>query len=321
MPVVARPRSTPSRSTPSASRATLALVVASVLWGTTGTAASFFPTVVSPLAIGACTMLVGGLLLFLVSARPSLAALRSGPLLGWMVVGAAGVVVYPLAFYSGMNLAGVAIGNVVALGSGPVFAAALEWAWERRRLGTRGLVSTAMAVVGVAALGLFGHSDVGARGGTVLPGVALGLLAGFAYALYTYSSTRAIGLGGSGRAVMGATFGLGAIGLVPVLLATGAPLAASAHSISIAAYLAIGPMFVAYLFFGSALGRLRSSAVTTITLLEPVVATFLAVFVVGERLAGVGWAAIGLILAGVVVLATGRSPGDGPRQAGDPGPI
>jgi DME family drug/metabolite transporter len=141
----------------------------------------------------------------------------------------------------------------------------------------------------------------------VLAGVLLGLLAGFAYALYTYSSTRVIRLGHSGRAAMGATFGLGALGLLPVLLLTGAPILSSAINIGIAAYLAIGPMFVAYVFFGLGLGTLRSSAVTTVTLLEPVVATVLAVIVVGERLTLVGWMSTLLILAGVTILASARS--------------
>ena len=51
-----------------------ALILASLLWGTTGTAASFLPDSVSPLAVGASTMAVGGVLLFVVSARPALAA-------------------------------------------------------------------------------------------------------------------------------------------------------------------------------------------------------------------------------------------------------
>ena len=51
-----------------------ALILASMLWGTTGTAASFLPDSVSPLAVGASTMTIGGLLLFAVSARPALAA-------------------------------------------------------------------------------------------------------------------------------------------------------------------------------------------------------------------------------------------------------
>lgn len=116
-------------------RAALALILASILWGTTGTAASFLPADVSPLAIGSATMGVGGLLLFALSMRPSLSALRDPAARRWLSVGAAGVIVYPLAFYAVMDLAGVAIGNVVALGSGPVIAAFFECALERLRPG------------------------------------------------------------------------------------------------------------------------------------------------------------------------------------------
>jgi drug/metabolite transporter, DME family len=290
-----------------------ALVLASLFWGTTGTAASFLPDDVSPLAIGASTMAIGGLLLFAVSPRSAVAVLWNSRSRRWALVGAIGVFVYPLAFYSAMNLAGVAIGNVVALGSGPVFAALLEWIVERRALSRRWAVSTLIAVVGVALLATGGRTDV-ATSARLVPGVALGLLAGFAYALYTYCSSRALErvtghVPHDGRAVMGAMFGVGALALTPVLLATGAPLLQSAATVSIAGYLAVGPMFVAYLLFGFGLTFIRSSAATTITLLEPLVATLLAVLVVGERIAPLGWVGLALILVGVAVLLTARQRG------------
>lgn len=290
----------------------LALVAASIFWGTTGTAASFFPDTVSPLAVGASTMTFGGLLLFAVSARSSLGAIRDRRARPWLLLGAIGVFVYPLAFYTSMDLAGVAVGNVVALGSGPVFAAILEWVFERARLSLRWLASTVIAVSGITALGLGGHADAAADASGVGSGILLGLLAGLAYALYTYSSTRAIRVGHGGRSVMGGMFGLGAVGLAPVLIVTGAPLVQSSSTVSIAAYLVIVPMFVAYLLFGFGLVRLRSSTATTITLLEPCVATVLAVIVVGERLSVLGWIGLGLILVGVTVLATARQRDEPP---------
>ncbi len=286
----------------------LALVAASVLWGTTGTAASFLPDNVSPLAIGASTMALGGILLFAVSARSAVAALRDGCARRWLAIGAVGVFVYPLAFYSAMDASGVAIGNVVALGSGPVFAAIFEWIWERRGLSARWLVATAVAVVGIVLVSFGRPTDDTAGGSGVGAGVLLGLLAGAAYALYTYASSRAIAVGHDGRSVMGGMFGLGAVALLPVLLALGAPLLQSAQSVGIAAYLAIGPMFVAYLLFGYGLTHLRSSMATTVTLIEPLVATLLAVIVVGERLQLVGWVGLTLILAGVTVLIAARQP-------------
>jgi len=284
----------------------VALVAASVLWGTTGTAASLLPQNVSPLAIGASTMTLGGILLFAVSAPSAVAALRDPAARRWLFVGAVGVFVYPLAFYSAMDQAGVAIGNVVALGSGPVFAAVFEWLWERRGLSARWTVATAVAVTGIALLAFGRPADDSSAGKNVAAGVLLGLLAGVAYALYTYASSRAIGLGHSGRSVMGGMFGVGALALLPVLMALGAPLLQSPQSIAIAAYLAVGPMFVAYLLFGYGLTRMRSSVATTVTLVEPVVATVLAVVVVGERLEFGGWLGLALILAGVTVLITAR---------------
>jgi DME family drug/metabolite transporter len=290
----------------------LALVLASLLWGTTGTTASFLPDDVSPLAIGASTMGIGGILLFLASARGAIGVLRDRTARRWVALGAAGVFVYPLAFYAGMDLAGVAVGNVVALGSGPVFAALLEWLWERHPLSGRWAVSTGLAVLGIVMLGIGKQVDAGAGPLDMVAGVGLGLVAGLAYALYTYASSRAIGLGQPSRGVMGSMFGLGAVLLMPVLLVTGAPLLQSWNTVGIAAYLAIGPMFVAYLLFGIGLRGVRSSAATTITLLEPVVATVLAVLIVGERLAPIGWAGLALVLIGLTVLVTARR---GPKMA------
>jgi len=297
-------------------RATLAIVVASLLWGTTGTAASFLPDAVSPLATGAATMGVGGILLFATAPRASLAVLSSRIARPWIALGAIGVVVYPLAFYSGMHLAGVAIGNVVALGSGPIVTAVLERVVERHPLSRRWAVATVLAIVGMALLAFARHPGETADAG-VAPGIALGLLAGVAYGLYTYASARVIGAGAGSRGAVGAVFGCGAVLLIPVLLVTGGPLLSGADTIGIAAYLAVGPMFVAYVLVGLALRVLRSSTVTTIALLEPVVATVLAVAVVGERLEPLAWLGIVAILVGIVVLVTARPPGPGRRAALD----
>lgn len=293
----------------------VALLLASLLWGTTGTSATFLPADVSPIAVGASTMGIGGVLLFVTAPRMSWSVLRDPRALRWVALGAVGVFVYPLAFYSAMNLAGVAVGNVVALGSGPAFAALYEWLGERHPLSRRWALSTGLAIVGIVLLA-FGRDTGGAglSAGT-LPGVGLGLLAGAAYALYAYASSRAIGLGRPSRGVMGGMFGIGAMLLLPVLIVTGAPLLQSWSTVGIAGYLALGPMFVAYLLFGIGLRTVRSSAATTITLLEPVVATILAVLVVGERLSAIGWIGLVLVFAGLAALVTARR---GPKSAARP---
>jgi DME family drug/metabolite transporter len=65
-------------------------------------------------------------------------------------------------------------------------------------------------------------------------------------------------------------------------------------------------MFLAYLLFGYGLRTIRSSSATTLTLLEPVVATLLAVAVVGERPGPVAWTGLALIVLGITVLVAAR---------------
>lgn len=205
------------------------VLLASVLWGTTGTAATFAPSV-GPLAIGAVAMGLGGLLQALVAAprirreAPLLRARRGTVLLGALSVGA-----YPLAFYSSMHLAGVAVGTVVSIGAAPLASALIERVVDGRRLTRRWTAGAALGLSGTvllcAAEAAGAHSGAGGRSAaqTVL-GVGLGLVAAVTYALYSWAAHRLISRGvGSGPA-MGAVFGLGGLLLMPVLLATGAPL-------------------------------------------------------------------------------------------------
>ena len=58
--------------------------------------------------------------------------------------------------------------------------------------------------------------------------------------------------------------------------------------------MALIPMFLGYLCYGFGLSKISASMATTITLLEPVVATILAMLIVGEYLSIIGW--IGMLL-------------------------
>ncbi|MCX4966781.1 DMT family transporter [Streptomyces sp. NBC_00654] len=300
----------------------LCVLVASVLWGTTGSAATFAPAV-GPLAIGAVAMGLGGLLQTLVAGRriaaeaPRLREERSAVLLGGI-----GVAIYPLAFYSSMRLAGVAVGTVVSIGSAPLASALIERVVDRRRLTRRWMLGAGLGLSGTVLLCLGeaarAHSAPG-RGSAreTLLGVGLGLLAAFSYALYAWAAHRLISRGVSSGAAMGSVFGLGAVLLVPVLLATGAPLLDSWPNAAVGLYMALVPMFIGYVLFGWGLRHITASTATTLTLLEPAIAAVLAVLVVGERLPPLGWVGIALVVACLAVLTmpsrpAPRTPADGP---------
>lgn len=286
----------------------LLVLAASLLWGTTGTAATFAPGV-GPLAIGAVALGVGGLLQAVV-AGPALARAIPHLRARWPLVAFGGVAVfaYPLAFYSSMHLAGVTIGTVVSLGSAPVFAAFFDWVAERRRPTRKWLIAAALGLAGMAVLSVFGGGDGGDAGGgsgaggtgQVGLGVALGLLAGVSYAAYAWAAHRLIGPAVSSRVAMGAVFGLGGLLLMPVLAVTGAPFLESWQAFGVGAYMALVPMFLGYVLFGLALKHVDATTATVLTLSEPLIAAGFAALIVGERLSGaalVGVALIGVSLA------------------------
>ena len=301
----------------------IAITITALLWGTTGTAATFAPEV-SPLAIGAAALGIGGLLQAVIAA-PALRAKRSAlrPQARPILTGAVAVAVYPLAFYSSMHLAGVAIGSVVSLASAPIASGLLERIIVHRPLSRWWIISASLGAQGSIMLCASNYDAPGASLGTTAAGVALGLVAGLAYAIYSWAAHRLMRSGIGRAASMGSVFGLGGLMLMPVLLLTGAPILHSAGNFAVAAYMALVPMFLGYVLFGYGLTKVPASTATTVTLTEPAAATLLAVLVVGERLGPLGWAGLLVIGAVLVILAvapTNESRGSqawSPAQTGE----
>lgn len=291
------------------------IAVSSLLWGTTGTAATFAPGV-GPLAVGAAAFSIGGVLQAVFASRGL--ALATGALrTNWRMVltGAGAVLIYPLAFYTSMHLAGVASGTVVSLASAPVAAGLLERLTGGRPLARRWMLAAGLGAVGAMLLCV---SPTGASVSSMtstLLGVGLGLVAGLTYATYSWAA-HALMQAGVGRAAsMGAVFGLGGLLLVPILLVTGAPLLASSRAVLVIAYVALVSVFLGYLLFGFGLMRVTAATATTVTMLEPAVAAVLAVVVVGERLSTLGWTGLGLVAAVLVILSTATAkPSDMPED-------
>ncbi|MFT3660168.1 MAG: EamA family transporter [Gordonia sp. (in: high G+C Gram-positive bacteria)] len=286
--------------------ASASVLAAAALWGTTGTAAAFAPDV-SPPTVGAVAMGVGGLLQAAVNA-PALRRhgreIRAN--LGVVVLGALCVFAYPLAFYTSMRIGGVALGTTVSLASAPLASAVIERFTDRRRLGARWLTACALGIAGSALLSL---SHGGDGDGSVLLGVALGLVAGGTYAGYSWALRRLMRRGVPRSAFAGVVLGAGGVALLPVIAAHGGRLAEAAPlSWWMLAYLAVVPMFLGYVLFSRGLGGIDATTATTLTLIEPAVATVLAVTILHEHLPAAGWVGMALLVAALAVLT--RPGGD-----------
>ncbi|MBE4578897.1 EamA family transporter [Vibrio navarrensis] len=273
-----------------------AILLACILWGTTGTAASFTQAV-SPLATGAFAMGVGGLLQALLAGkiiayqRRQLWQFRSA-----LLCSSLALAVYPLAFYTSMQLAGVAVGTVVSIASAPFFTVLIERLFGKGlSISRRWWQSFATGALGIALLAGAKTPMHAQSGNDYLFGIALGLVAGLAYAIYSWVAKAMIVQGVKSQAAVGAIFALGALLLLPSLALTGENLFANPLNSSIALYMAVFPMCAGYLLFGYGLRHVEVHNANLLTLFEPVVASLLAVWIVGETISLLGWLGIALI--------------------------
>lgn len=294
----------------------IAILIASFLWGTTGTVASFAPDV-SPLAIGAFAMGIGGLLQALLAYRNLVNdGAHLWQLRRYVLIGALGIATYPLAFYTSMSLAGVAIGTVITIGSAPFFTALLEWLISKNSPVNRiWCVSLGLGITGIA---LLAFSDVtpthlDRASGATLWGVVLGLIAGASYAVYAWIGKHMIECGVHSKASISSMFGVSAMILLPSLSITGDHLFATPNNATVALYMAIIPMFCGYVLFGFGLKTIHASTATILTLFEPVVAAMFAVSIVGERIEAWGW--LGMTLIGFCLVLQARQQARSALQA------
>ncbi|EXL06369.1 membrane protein [Brucella anthropi] len=297
-----------------------AIIVASTIWGTTGTAATFAPEV-GAAAIGAAAMGLGGLAQAAIAWR-GLIASRKALADQWRVllVGAVCVAIYPLAFYGSMRMAGVTIGTVISLGSAPLLSAGIEYRQSGFRPSLRWLAGAIIGIVGMVLLSMSedGGGHASSAEGSTLMGALVGLVAGFTYALYSSCARQLMQGGISSTTAMGATFGIGGLLLMPVLLATGGPFLASWNNAAVGLYMAFVPMFLGYVCFGYGLSRVETSVATTITLFEPVVAAFFAVVIVGERLSALGWFGVLLVVICLVCITIPTRSQKAPLEVPEP---
>jgi DME family drug/metabolite transporter len=278
-----------------------------MLFGTTGTAQALGAHGLSPPVVGGLRIAVGGSLLAGAALargrwRPS-RALIAGRRLPAALIGMAGVASYQVCFFSGVATTGVALGTLVAIGSGPVCAGLLglgigerpTWRWA---------VATALAVSGGAVLLLAGRSA------DVVPlGLLLAFGAGLSYAVFTVAGRHLVATGTDSVDAVTVFFAGAALLLLPAWVGRDLDALAAPSALATIAWLGVFATAVAYLLFARGLRSLPAASVTTLTLAEPLTAALLALFVLGERPVPLGWLGAALITAGlVVVVVTRKNP-------------
>ena len=282
------------------------------LIGSIGTAAALGPDSLSAVTIGSWRAVIGAVGLAAVASIRGQAPWRYRLPSRWLVIGAVGVAGSQIAFFEAVTRTGVAVGTLVAIGTGPVAAGAIDWLVHRHRPHGRWLLGVAVALAGVVLLS-------GGAAEVVWSGVAFGVLAGCAIPLFGFAA-QGLMRDRPLLPAMATVVGSGAVLLLPSALVSVEAAFGDVEAAATVVYLGLVTVTAAQTLWGAGLQRLSLSVVLAVTLLEPAVAATLAMTVLDEPLTAGLAAGICLVIAGVAITSfnpathsAGRGGGKGKR--------
>jgi len=275
------------------------VLLAAILWGTTGTAQAFAPKTASSLAIGAIRLSLGGAILLIL-------ALTKGSLSGgnWprvaTVIAALGMAAYQPFFFAGVAKTGVAAGTMVTIGSAPIIAGLFGFIVRGERPGHRWVIATALAILGcVLLLTSRNRLSVDASG------FVMAICAGLSYATYAVANKKLLE-NHPPEAAIAVIFCLSAILLIPLLVTADLSWLEEGRGLLVAIHLGLVATAIAYILFARGLASLPVATAVTLSLAEPLTAALLGVVVLGERLTLLAFVGMFLLFAGLVILLRGR---------------
>jgi len=268
----------------SSTRGYILVVLAAMLWGTLGL---FFRTLHDVYGISALTIsfLRAGiafamLIIALAIARPALLRIPLRSLAFFAIYGFLGVAAFYFLYVHAVIETTVTTA-VVLLYTAPAFVTLMAWRAWGEPLNARKLIALALAFFGAA---LVVRAYDPAQLSLNVIGIALGLVAGFTYALYTIISKFALARYSSWTALTYALM-FGSLFLAPLQTSAGfAPLLQQPTAWILLLGLAIGPTLGSLALYNAGLQRVPASNASLVATIEPVVASALAFIFLGERL-------------------------------------
>lgn len=277
------------------------LVVAGILWGTGGLLGTLVQrsTQLSPIAVAALRLAVGGLLLVGLCVLTRRAVPRGTA--AWRRIGAVAVLapVFQGCYFGAVALSSVSLATLITIGMSPVVVAVIEHLTGRRALDRTRARGIALALAGLALL----VGAPGAGGSRVLLGVALALAAATAFAVLTVICAVPVP-GLDAVTSTGIGFTAGAVLLAFPAAVTTTAIHPTANGVLAVLALGLFPTAIAYTCYFRGLTEAGAGTGALLALLEPLTGTLLAVWFLDERLGVAGWA--GAVLLAIALVAAGR---------------
>ena len=274
-----------------------AVALAVSLIGTVGTAAELGPDSLGALTMASWRGVIGAAGLLTVSTIQGQAPWQYKMRPRWLLLGGLGLTVANFALLEAVSRTGVAIGTLAAIGVGPLVAGLIDWLAHRHRPTPHWLTGVGLALSGVVLIS-GGAADV------VWSGVAFGVIAGCGIPCQGFAAQQLM----TDRPLlttMATIVGTGALIQLPIALNSTDDAFRSSASTATVVYLGLITVTLAFATWGAGLKRVRLSTAVVVGLMEPVVATTLAVVVLHEPFTTTLAAGICLVLIGVAAASLG----------------
>jgi DME family drug/metabolite transporter len=279
------------------------VVAAAGLWGTAGLAGAIIHerSGLSGLSIGFWRLAVAAIATLPLLVRHSASGSPRSEWRRLLVVGTA-LAAYQACFFAAVNLAGVSLATLIALGLAPVLITVGGRMVLQEVPGRATAAAVAIALLGLV---LLVGAPSQALETTAFLGVGLAVGSALGYAGVTLVSRQRR----AEHSVVGftsATFLVGALAALPLALWDGLTIPHDGLTLMLLIYLGVGPTALAYVAFFTGLRTVTASTASILTLVEPATATLLAALALGERLGG--WGALGAVLLLGTTATLARTP-------------
>lgn len=278
-----------------------AVLGAALTFGTTGTTQQIGLPDAAPTAVAAARLICGSAFLFLFAylQRASRGDIRMARV--DLAIAGSGIALYQLAFFSAVDVTGIAIATVTALGTAPTFSAIVAFLVLGERPALNWYFGTSITIFGIVLVA----SAHGVDGFNLL-GVFYASIAGLGFAIFNVLCRRALSKGAQDLWLTASTFGVAALVTSPFLYFSDFSSLVSRKGAATIFWLGLVTTAIGYTLFIYGLKKIPASLAATVVLAEPATATILAAVIVGEALVVQSYIGIVVVALGILFISRAR---------------
>ncbi len=275
--------------------ARLFILAGAIFWGTTGTVQIFAPLTASPLTIGAMRVIMGGVILTLLLFSSGNYDFKKKWSKKDLIMAAVFMSSFQPFFFMGVKKTGVAVGTVVAIASAPIFAGIFSYLLMQKKPERSWYPATFLAVSGCILL--FTNNDLSVD----LLGIIFSLGAGVSYAFFSLYNKKLL-KNHAPLEVVTLVFVIGSLFFLPVFFLADLNWVFNLRGITTVLYLGGVTAALAFLFYAIGLRYTTTATAVTLTLAEPLTASLLGIFLIGEKLSLLSLLGLLLLISGIIIL-------------------